>query len=201
MNILKSALQMRTLVIIFSAIVAAVAFHPAPVSAQTVAQLSPSTIATDWLGKSICADSLGRPVPFDPYYVCPIGTTRRKLQVGEPLPYNNFDQEYVGFVQRQGHHSIPVTSLSGNILYVNTYDYRPFDVYNLYEGSDGGDIYTIQNGWATALNTQDGGGYSTTFFGSGCTVGNAWNFFPESGFLSGGSQTIPIFGVYWEQSG
>ena len=43
---------------------------------------------------------------------------------------------------------------------------------------------TIRNGWVSASGTRDGGGYSQTFYGSGCTPYNGWIFFPTS-FLTG----------------
>ena len=40
----------------------------------------------DWLLKNVCADASNTPVPADPYYGCPSGTTERDIQIGELLP-------------------------------------------------------------------------------------------------------------------
>jgi hypothetical protein len=81
------------------------------------------------------------------------------------------------------------------------FDFAPHGVYNLTRGSDGYDVYGIRNGVVSGWNTQDGGGYSTTFFSPGCTVGNGWVFFPATGFLTPGTRSAQISGVYWQQRG
>jgi hypothetical protein len=55
-------------------------------NAAEPAQIGLSQNATDWLVKDICVDSQDRPVPMDPYFECPAGITRRKIQPGDPLP-------------------------------------------------------------------------------------------------------------------
>lgn len=149
-----------------------------------------------WLVKSVCADAKDHATSADPYYGCPAGTSLRKLRVGEPLPYHNVHAHG----QLQQHDTFPISSPSGTLV-LAPFDFPPMDTYNLYQGSDGYDIYRIQGNWVTALNTSDGGGYGTTFFSSGCTVGGGWNFFPKTNFLSAGQSTDKISGVYWEQSG
>ena len=163
----------------------------------TVATLD-SNDPMNWLVKSVCVNASGNLLTADPYGGCPAGATIRKLKVGEPLPYHNLHN----INQLQQHDTIPMPDPStGGTMVVMPFDFPPFNIYNLYEGSDGYDIYRVQGNWVTAPNTQDGGGYGTTFFSSGCTVGGGWNFFPASGFLSGGQSTDQIQGVYWEQGG
>lgn len=163
----------------------------------TVALLDSSN-PMNWLLKSVCVNSSGNLLTADPYGGCPAGTTIRKLQVGEPLPYHNLHN----INQLQQHDTIPLPDPStGGTMVLMPFDFLPFNTYNLYDGTDGYDIYRVQGNWVTALNTSDGGGYGTTFFGSNCTIGGGWNFFPASGFLSGGQSTDQILGVYWEQGG
>lgn len=75
---------------------------------------------------------------------------------------------------------------TGNPLAVGAMDFgydRPYGTFEAGDG-DGYDLLTIRNGWVSASGTRDGGGYSQTFYGSGCTPYNGWIFFPTS-FLTG----------------
>jgi hypothetical protein len=87
---------------------------------------------------------------------------------------------------------------------VNTFDYSPFNLFNLYATanarSDGYDVITLQDGWASIANTSDGGGYEQAFYGSNCRLGDGWILFPATGFLSASQATVSIADVYWEQS-
>src|SRR5437588_11645344 len=56
---------------------------------------------------------------------------------------------------------------------------RPYGTFEAGDG-DGYDLYSIHNGWVSVGGTRDGGGYSQTFWGSGCTDYNGWVFFPTS---------------------
>jgi hypothetical protein len=169
--------------------------------AATVDSLDASDPMT-WLVKSVCTNSLNQLVVADPYYGCSSGI--RKIQSGDPLPYHNIEQ--VGYQQRD---AFPVTNpTDGSTSVIAAYDYSPFNIFNLYNGTDGYDIYTVKDGWASAPNTSDGGGYSQTFFGTGCSVGGGWVLFPTS-FLtnlvpgatgSDATAAPPIADVYWEQS-
>jgi hypothetical protein len=162
---------------------------------QTVAALNANDPMT-WLVKSVCVSTGGAVDTADPYGGCPAGDAIRKMQIGDPLAYHNTDQE-----GNQQHDSVPVADLAGKTLVFAAFDAQPFDTYNLYGGSDGYDVYAVQNGWATDLMTSDGGGFGQTLYGAGCTVGNGWNFFPSNNFLSGGQVTVPVADSYWEQSG
>jgi hypothetical protein len=166
---------------------------------------------SDWITKDVCADISNRPVAADPYYGCPAGTTQRDIAEGEELPYINHDQpgpngDHPNGYQRRD--AYPVTDLSGNPLVVNEYDFDYFQPYFTFEAGDGDgyDLYSIRNGWVSATQTRDGGGYSQTFYGSGCTPYNGWVFFPTS-ILStlspdtSGSTTMAIMDDYWERNG
>ena len=137
----------------------------AAASAATVAQLDASDPMT-WLAKSICVDALNQPLNVDPYGGCPAGASIRKVQVGDPLPYHNIEQ--FGYQQRD---AFPVSDpVKGKTWIINTYDYPPFNFFNLYATSDaqsdGYDVVTVQDGWASIANTSDGGGYEQSFYGS-----------------------------------
>jgi plastocyanin len=150
-----------------------------------------------WLIKSVCVDSTDKVVKADPYTGCPPNTAIRKIRTNEPLPYWNFDQ-----FSQQRHDAFPYQDpRTGTTIAVMPFDFEPHGTYNLADASDGYDIYGVQNGLVSGFNTQDGGGYSTTFFGANCTVGDGWIFFPSSGFLNAGSRTDQISGVYWQQAG
>jgi hypothetical protein len=165
-------------------------------AAASVAQLNAND-PMSWLVKSVCTDSQNLVLPVDPYGGCPVGAAIRKIQSGDPLPYHNIEQG--GYQQRDAY---PVYSPSDAKTWViATFDYSPFNEYSLFNGTDGYDVYALQNGWATITNTSDGGGYGQTFYGSGCTVGGGWGLFPTVGFLNGSKATLAIADVYWEQTG
>jgi hypothetical protein len=149
-----------------------------------------------WLVKSVCTNARDRVLPVDPYGGCPAGAGIRKIAPGDPLPYHNIDQ--IGVQQRD---AFPVVDpIDGNTWIVATYDFAPFNRFNLYDGSDGYDIYRVYAGWASIVNTSDGGGFGQAFFASACTLGNAWILFPSQGFASGGQYIMAIEDNYWEQS-
>lgn len=102
----------------------------------------------------------------------------RKIQPSDPLPYNNFEQ--LGY---QICDSYILLDTKGKNLYFHNFDYAPFNEFNQYSGSDGYDVYKIMSNTVSISNTKDGGGYGSTFFGSGCSFGNGWALFPTTNFL------------------
>lgn len=158
---------------------------------------SDPTIATNWITKDVCADNLNRPIQFDPFYACPSGSTRRKILPTDPLPYSNIDQKGI-----QQSDSVPVYDINRNPLYLSTFDYFPFNVFNLNSGSDGYDAYNINpsSTYVGVASTRDGGGYGQQLLGANCGYGTGWIFFPFTNFLAGGSTTSKISINYWEQS-
>lgn len=149
-----------------------------------------------WIMKSVCVNAQGNLVSADPYYGCPIGTTIRKIQVGDAMPYNNFNQ-----MKYQISDSFVLLDKVGAPLYLHNFDYFPFNEYNAHSASDGFDIYALNNNVVSYSNTKDGGGYGTTFFGANCTFGSGWVLFPTTNFLSPSQGFWPIAGNYWEQNG
>jgi hypothetical protein len=184
-------------IIVFAiAVVLAVSFRLPAAAAANVAQLNAND-PMSWLVKSVCTDAHNLVLPVDPYGGCPAGAAIRKIQSGDPLPYHNIEQG--GYQQRDAY---PVYDPSdGKTWIIATFDYFPFNEYSLFNGTDGYDVYALQNGWATITNTSDGGGYGQTFYSSGCTVGGGWGLFPTMGFLKESQATLPIADVYWEQTG
>lgn len=137
----------------------------------------------------------------------------RKIRIGEKLPYNNIEQ-----TGSQVSDSYPLLDSKGNVIYFHSFDYEPFNVYNQWGGSDGYDVYKFDNGMIGISNTQDGGGFGSTFFGASCNMGSGWQLFPSnisctnttnssSGSYNthncsiSGQGQWPISGVYWEQEG
>ncbi|HEY3909402.1 MAG TPA: hypothetical protein VGM07_05870 [Stellaceae bacterium] len=164
--------------------------------AAGVAQLDSSNPMT-WLVKSVCTSAQNLAMPVDPYNGCPESAGIRKIQSGDPLPYSNVEQ--IGYQQRDAY---PVHNpVGGKTWIIATFDYAPFNQFNLFNGTDGYDIYTLQNGWASIADTSDGGGYGQTFYSTGCGIGGGWVLFPAAGFLKGGKTTAAIADVYWEQGG
>jgi hypothetical protein len=173
------------------------AFVSQPVLAGWVGDLPQNDYVT-WISKSVCVNSAGELLPVDPYPGCPAGATIRKIRIGDPLPYANIDQ---GGFQRND--SYPVYDKNRNTLFMHTFDFAPFVEFNLYDGSDGYDVYKVMNGFVSYSNTRDGGGYGTTFYGANCSLGDGWRLFPTTNFLSATErETVSaISGVYWEQTG
>lgn len=149
----------------------------------------------DWLVKSVCEGSDGVLLTNDPFYGCPPSAKLRKIEAGDWMPYNNYEQ--MGY---QISDSFTITGSNGQALYFHTFDYEPFNEYNQYSGSDGYDVYSINSNTVSISNTKDGGGYGSTFFGSGCSFGNGWALFPTTNFLSASQGYWPISGVYWEKN-
>jgi hypothetical protein len=180
---------------IAAALVAASVVSPA--SAGSVQDL-PQTSHVTWISKSVCVNGAGELLPVDPYPACPPNAVIRKIRIGDPLPYSNIDQ---GRFQRND--SYPVYDRNRAPVYMHTFDFPPFGEFNLYDGSDGYDVYKVLNGFLSVVNTRDGGGYGTTFFGAGCSQGDGWRLFPTTNFLSTTERqsVSAISGVYWEQSG
>ena len=182
-----------------SCFVAAVALANAgDAFAASVASLDATNPMT-WLVKSVCTNSLDQPVAADPYGGCPFGDGIRKIRSGDPLPYHNVDQE--GVQQRD---AFPVIyPINGKTSIIATFDYFPFNRFNLYNGTDGYDVFTVRKDWVSITNTSDGGGYGQTFYGNPCTIGGGWVLFPASNFLmppdQAGHEAVQMRGVNWEQ--
>ncbi|MGO9006967.1 MAG: hypothetical protein ACLQIQ_13885 [Beijerinckiaceae bacterium] len=157
------------------------------------AQLADSGVVTDWVVKDICANASNQPVPADPYYTCPAGTKRRKIQPGDPLPYYNFDQGGT-----QGAEAYPLLDAQGNPLYVHAIENSPYNQFHLI--GDGYDFYSVDSQWLSIPGTRDNGGYGTQFFGANCSYNDGWILFPTHDFLRGGHATAAISGRYWEQN-
>jgi hypothetical protein len=98
----------------------------------TAAPKGPSVATLDsndpmnWLVKSVCVDAQGNLLTADPYYGCPLGTTIRKLKVGEPLPYHNLHNIH----QLQQHDAFPIPDPStGGTMVLMPFYFPPFNTY------------------------------------------------------------------------
>ena len=169
----------------------------AAVSSNPVLAEDNNARARDYLVQKVCVDQSGKALPTDPFR-CESPNHLRNLEVGEWLPYHKVDQAGV-----QRHDSYPAKTPDGAEIFVNPFDFAPFGIFNLW--GDGYDIYLIREGWASASETKDGGGFAQTFYSTGCKPYNGWAFFPTSalsgGGFSSGSAKLPISGRYWEQDG
>lgn len=173
----------------------------AAIATYARAQPLPSISIPAYLVEEVCLSHAGRALPIDPYS-CPYGDTLRPVEIGEPLPYHKHDQPGPDYPDGyQQHDSYPARDLGGDVLIVNPFDYEPFDRFKSWE--DGYDIYRLKDGWVSGGETEDGGGFSTTFFGANCMPYNGWVFFPASvlEMPAPGRVEMPIHGVYWEQNG
>ena len=159
----------------------------------------------NWITKSVCVNNNDAVLAVDPYDGCPAGSSLRKIKLGDPLPYANFDQYHAiyGATLSQRADSIPLYDKDGNTAYINTFDFYPHGQFNLFDGSDGYNVIAVKNNWVSWANTKDGGGYGQTFFGTGCNLGDGWRLFPINNFLNTQEVTAQslIQGVYWEQTG
>jgi hypothetical protein len=154
----------------------------------------------DYLIQKVCVDAGGKVLIADPWQP-PAGATLRNPAIGEKLPYFKHDQPMPGLPSGyQRHDSYPALDAAGNEIIVNPFYYGDHP-------GNGVDIYRVMDGWTSAAETQDGGGFSTTFFGMVHGVVkpyNGWVFFSQS-LLDSPTQTFtvkaPIAGRYWEQNG
>jgi hypothetical protein len=153
--------------------------------------------ALDLLVQKVCVAPSGASLSVDPC-ACASPNHLRPLAAGEPTPYHKVDQ-----LGAQRHDAVPSTARDGSPLVLAPFDFKPFGVFNLW--GDGYDLFLVRDGWASISETRDGGGYSSTFFTTGCQPYNGWVLFPESAIGSGGVHPgrtrVPISGRYWEQNG
>lgn len=112
----------------------------------------------DYLIQKVCVDAGGTVLIADPWQP-PAGATLRNLAIGEKLPYFKHDQPMPGLPSGyQRHDSYPALDAAGNEIIVNPFYYGDHP-------GNGVDVYRILDGWTSVGETQDGGGFSTTFFG------------------------------------
>jgi len=166
----------------------------------------------DWLIQHVCVDSDDRPIAMDPYMGCPANSKERRLKIGDLMPYMRHDQPAPNGAHPNGfqrHDSYPIKDLRyGGMAIANDFDFafeNPYAEMYLQDGN-GYDLYYVEDGWASAGSTQDGGGYSSSFFGPSCKPSGGWVFFPTNFLVSltpgaHGQATVPIRGSYWEQNG
>lgn len=165
---------------------------PVPATVNDLDQGDPMS----WLLKSVCVDNKDGLLSADPWQSCVSGHMR-KIRVAEPLPFFNYDR----FSSQWN--NFPVRTAAGQTLIINARQFGPnFD--HQFRSQDQFDVYVTNvngDGWVSASNTRDGGGYNTTFFGPNCAVGGGWLLFPIKNFTTGAITPLTIAGNYWQQSG
>ena len=166
-----------------------------PLHASPTVDGLPQNDPATWALKSVCVAASGNLVAVDPYGGCPTGTDLRKIIPGDPLPYNSYEQ--MGY---QISDSMPLFDASWNPLWMHTFDYAPFNQFNLFSGSDGFDVYARTGSNLSISSTRDGGGYGSTFYGQRCSLGGGWVVFPLSNPTRAGQGFYPIAGAYWEHN-
>ena len=136
--------------------------------------------AWDVLVQDVCVDAANRPItgatPLDGANLCP---RRRKLAIGERLPYHKHD--WPGAADRdarpggyQASDSIPIrTSLGPAVL--QTYDFGDLPRrFGVLDQGDGGQVAFFTGTSAAFGVTEDGGAGLQLFIGPGCAPVDGW---------------------------
>ena len=143
----------------------------------------------NWPVKSVCVGSNNVPLSVDPYGGCPAKTTIRKIQVGEGLPYHNGGKPGAA----TQNYSFPIRDLAGHIFVLATHDFPPYNVFNLYDGTDGYAIDAVRGSNVTW----------TLVFLAGITSAQAGTIcgHPEEWTLSEATQCDPVIIKQLEKDG
>ncbi len=144
---------------------------------------SPSAAQTalpeDYLVQMVCVDDADVAIFGDPA-LCP--SSRRKLRIGEALPYHKVD---TGGYQISD--SFPIASADGSTKGVQTYFFtedlnkdplfpnQPFQ----YQPHGGYNILGADSGWAFFRGTSDPGRYWSPWWAAGCQT-KGWRLFPNN---------------------
>lgn len=136
--------------------------------------------AWDFLVENVCVDARDRPLvgvsPLDGPARC---TRRRKLEVGELLPYRRRDwsdladrAKYPDGYQQSD--SVPVrTTMGPAVVQATDFGDTPRR-FGQFEPGDGGQVVFFTAGSASIGLTEDGGAGLQFFIGPGCTPLDAW---------------------------
>ena len=142
------------------------------------AQPTRAQVPTNYLVQMVCVDSSNTPIFADPVS-CP--SSRRKLQVGEPLPYHKID---TGNYQISD--SFPVTDTNGVTNAVQTYfftqDYNIDPIFPNqphYTWRGGYNIIGSDSAYVYLRGTGDSGHYWAPWWTSGCEA-KGWLLFPNT---------------------
>jgi hypothetical protein len=111
----------------------------------------PATNSNKFLGQYVCVDANDQPIPADPY-TCT--SSRRKLRIGEDLPYIRYSKTASGKLAEVSN-SIPLV-FQNRVRFVNTrHSNRADRVLRNYRVGDGYDITDDYNGYAFIYGTRD----------------------------------------------
>lgn len=142
------------------------------------AQPARAQVPTDYLVQMVCVDSSNTPIFADPVS-CP--SSRRKLQVGEPLPYHKID---TGNYQISD--SFPLASTSGQTLAANSYFFtQDYNIDSLFSNQPhytwrgGYNIMGSDSSYVFFRGTGDSGTYWAPWWTAGCET-RGWRLFPNT---------------------
>ena len=135
--------------------------------------------AWDFLVQDVCVDTANRPIPDATPLDASRCPRRRKLAIGERLPYHKHD--WPGAADRdvrpggyQASDSIPIRTALGPAV-LQTYDFgdqpRRFGAF---DPGDGGQVAFFTGATAAFGITEDGGAGMQLFIGPGCAPTDGW---------------------------
>lgn len=155
----------------------------------------------DYLVQQVCVDAQDRPIPKDPL-TCP--SSRRKLRIGEDLPYTRVSIKPSNGARVETMNSIPMM-WHGGVRFLNAHTWTPssagpskyrhytdFTIPNVIAG-DGYDVIDNRNGYTFIVGTRDGTTQSANWIWCGYTSGGGWVLFFD-GATGYGSSILPIGG-------
>jgi hypothetical protein len=137
----------------------------------------------DFLVQMVCVDNNNAPIFADPV-TCP--ASRRKLQIGEPLPYHKVDMGSDG-IYYQISDSFPIASADGMSRSVQTYFFTqnfnqdplfPNQVFQ-YQPHGGYNILGADSNWVSYRGTSDPGSYWSPWWNASCQT-QGWRLFPNN---------------------
>ena len=137
----------------------------------------------DFLVQMVCVNSSNVPIFGDPVS-CP--TSRRKLQIGEPLPYHKMDMGSDG-IYYQISDSFPISSTDGVSRAVQTYFFQhtlgrdPLfpDMVFQYQPEGGYNILGADSDWVFYRGTSDPSRYWSPWWNASCQS-KGWRVFPNN---------------------
>jgi hypothetical protein len=145
-----------------------------------------------FLGQYVCIDSENRPVPADPY-LCT--SSRRKLKIGEDLPYIRYSKTTSGKLATVSN-SLPL-AFQDRVRFLNTHHSGSISrIVRNYTTGDGYDVTDSYNGYNFIYGTRDPVTTAEDFIWCGefGALGGGWMLWPDNIGASNGSGLFSIGG-------